>query len=487
MILFFAPNAASALKQQLRSCLMIENHKSYRALVVMGVVVITAVIYLTNLYQPVLGQTEEALLRVRFDPPVGDSSTLFTVAAQNFSWEEMILVEVTAYNDFVGESINLRGADDLLALGPRRRANLLFAPDEPGLWRIQARGATLSGRMLFAESAFLAVTPGSTSGVINVGQTVSGQIREWTEGWGGGFSAWALQGQAGMQISTEVEWISGNFGSAFPAAWPDAGVVLLDSRGNDLSQDIDYVPLITLPEDGLYFIAVYSDEGETTYNLTLHEGIAAAAGGLITIGQTVTGLIEPAGQQQEWFFSAQVGDLVQITMRAPGDSALDSELDLYNPQGHLVANNDDYHGRDSYILYLVPEAGDYRIVARSHGSNSTGVYRLNLAPGNSGESRQRLEPNRSAGGNVAVGGAEAWQFEGRAGQNLIITADALDANFDPYLILYGPRGQEIGRDDDGGEGLNARLTISLPENGLYTIVVSSYDGSAGRYIVRILE
>jgi len=46
---------------------------------------------------------------------------------------------------------------------------------------------------------------------------------------------------------------------------------------------------------------------------------------------------------------------------------------------------------------------------------------------------------------------------------------------DTYLILRGPDGEEVARDDDGGAGLNSRIEdVELPSTGQYTIVATSF-------------
>ena len=66
----------------------------------------------------------------------------------------------------------------------------------------------------------------------------------------------------------------------------------------------------------------------------------------------------------------------------------------------------------------------------------------------------------------------AYSFEGREGQRILVEMDS--AEFDPYLILLSPQGQDIAQDDDGGGNLNARLSFTLPEDGTYTILANSY-------------
>jgi hypothetical protein len=45
---------------------------------------------------------------------------------------------------------------------------------------------------------------------------------------------------------------------------------------------------------------------------------------------------------------------------------------------------------------------------------------------------------------------------------------------DPYLVLLDPTGRVVGRDDDGGVGLDARLVHTFARTGRYTVVATSY-------------
>lgn len=79
---------------------------------------------------------------------------------------------------------------------------------------------------------------------------------------------------------------------------------------------------------------------------------------------------------------------------------------------------------------------------------------------------------------------QAWSFYGTAGQNIQI--DVMSGDFDAFAILQGPGGNEIARDDDAGEGTNARIRVSLPIAGTYRIIANAYrQGQTGRYTVRL--
>jgi len=79
---------------------------------------------------------------------------------------------------------------------------------------------------------------------------------------------------------------------------------------------------------------------------------------------------------------------------------------------------------------------------------------------------------------------QAWSFYGTAGQNVQI--DVLSRDFDAFAILQGPAGNEIARDDDSGEGTDARVQVFLPTSGTYRVLANAFrPGQTGRYVLRL--
>lgn len=76
---------------------------------------------------------------------------------------------------------------------------------------------------------------------------------------------------------------------------------------------------------------------------------------------------------------------------------------------------------------------------------------------------------------------DEYTFVGRTGQQIRITLES--ANFDTYLILLNPNRNDIGQNDDANDNtLNSELTLTLPVDGTYTVVVNGLDeNSLGEY------
>ena len=58
---------------------------------------------------------------------------------------------------------------------------------------------------------------------------------------------------------------------------------------------------------------------------------------------------------------------------------------------------------------------------------------------------------------------------------------------DPLVELFGPGGEQIARDDDGGSGLNSRLRFTADQSGVIYIAAGAYGGNTGTYTVTVQE
>ena len=79
---------------------------------------------------------------------------------------------------------------------------------------------------------------------------------------------------------------------------------------------------------------------------------------------------------------------------------------------------------------------------------------------------------------------EEWTLSATSGQRVVITMESED--FDPYLIVLSDDGTQVASDDDGGDGLNARLEFRALATARYTILASTAaEGETGSYEIRL--
>jgi len=79
-----------------------------------------------------------------------------------------------------------------------------------------------------------------------------------------------------------------------------------------------------------------------------------------------------------------------------------------------------------------------------------------------------------------------WRFDGA--QGTMVQIDVMSDAFDAFVILQDDKGIELARNDDGGDGLNARLVYALPRTGQYRIIANTYRARAfGAYTLRLRD
>ncbi len=96
---------------------------------------------------------------------------------------------------------------------------------------------------------------------------------------------------------------------------------------------------------------------------------------------TINGRIFPREDVDIWTFAARKGQTVSCEVHAARlGSPLDSRLEVLDPQGRTIAENDDTFGADSFVRFTAPADGKYQV--KIHDINFRGgqayVYRLTL-------------------------------------------------------------------------------------------------------------
>ncbi len=348
-----------------------------------------------------------------------------------------------------------------------------------------------------------------------VGRTYSGELTN-SDSSGADkqvYDNWNLRGRAGERLSIVME--SDDFDAQLRVALPDGVIVNDDNHWIAETTDsrIDFV----MPASGSVSAraSAFRPGQLGEYSIRLVPTETLASGGedsappeAVRIGQTLSGELtredtEIAGRRTDRFvFTGSEGQ--RIDLRA-ASTDFDTMLTLQGPGNTLVRNDDDGTAEqqtlNSRLLATLPAAGQYTVSVTSYGRGSTGAYQLTTALNRSG-----IADTEAAGGNamaLSIGRSfsgvlgkddetlssgeylQRFTFEGRRGQP--VTIDYNSEDFDTYLIVRSPSGEQ--RDiDDTGESLNSRFEDVLAEDGLYTVLATSYaPGATGAYNLSIEE
>ncbi len=172
----------------------------------------------------------------------------------------------------------------------------------------------------------------------------------------GGFRTFTLQaGLAGVQPAMQV--------------WGPEGALVATAAPSGESRAA--IPLLALSQTGVSHILLASDVPTATYSLTM----GAPARRPIDPNSAVP-IEEETTAGILWTFRGEAGQRVRIEMRKASGSELDSFLELYGPDGQMVAQDDDSLGdRNSLIEYDVEEGGEYTILPRGYDGQQ-GRYTL---------------------------------------------------------------------------------------------------------------
>ncbi|MDX2160073.1 MAG: PPC domain-containing protein [bacterium] len=194
-------------------------------------------------------------------------------------------------------------------------------------------------------------------------------------------------------------------------------------------------------------------------------------------------------------FNASEGDVVDISMAASA-SELDPYLVVFGSDGTLLAQDDDSGEQplDSFVDdFEVPADGTYFILATSFTYRNSAItegaedltFTLsvdgNTQPADIAEdSFSYFVVTAAVGESFEIpfsaddGNAYFVTFDGEAGQSVDINAPSDE--LDTLMMLFDFNGRRIAVDDDGGDApLAANIAAELPEDGLYFLILTTYD------------
>jgi hypothetical protein len=350
--------------------------------------------------------------------------------------------------------------------------------------------------------------PGVTP--IRVGQSLQGQLVESDEPVlsRGRFHAYRFDAVEGQRLLVTAE--SGDF-DTYVLVGRQVGPVLDEIKSDDDggAEGTNSRMRFTAPRTGPYVLLVqsYTEEGMGPFTVALAQAPAPTTGGSrpIAFGGMEEGQLADTDNEDdesgkfydEYTFRGRAGQRIQVEMSS---DEFDTYLELGRLDGcdfeSITTDDDGGEGTGSRIRYVLAEDGEYVIRATSYSAN-TGPYTLSLT--------ERVASTRAPTPITAgptVNGAlddddevleadnsyfDLYTFQGHAGEQLTINMESDE--FDTYLAIgrmVGGEFEEIATMDDGGEGTNSLLEVTLDADGEYVIRANSFSAAeTGSYTLRV--
>lgn len=189
-----------------------------------------------------------------------------------------------------------------------------------------------------------------------------------------------------------------------------------------------------------------------------------------------------------YIFEGQAGQTINIEMNS---DQIDPYLILLasGTDEEFSLQDDDSGGNlNARLTARLPYTGEYIILANAFAEGESGRYQLRITSQTGGSSSSQnyiLQRQGSLGPNSPRlrdnSPYAEYPLQGRVGQTVRITLQSSD--FDTYLIVTDENGTVLADNDDIERGnTNSQVMVTFPRNGMYNIIVNSFDSSGqGEY------
>ena len=282
-----------------------------------------------------------------------------------------------------------------------------------------------------------------------------------------------------------------------------------DDGGAGLNSRVEFLA----PESGAYYIAAGAYSFRTgSYRVSVEEvaddhPAAVDTAAVVAVDGSSTGAVDYGGDV-DWFAVPLVAGRhyrINLEGTSTGQGSLeDPRLNgIFDADGNPVegagSDDDGGEGYNSHLEFSAPGTATYYIAAGAHAAH-TGSYRLSVQ-----EVADDYPATTATGAVVQVGGSATGEIETpgdsdwfavqlSAGREYLIDLEGWRTDrgtlVDPVLLgIYAADGTLIDGvgDDDGGEGLNSRVSVEAPETGTYYIAAGAYEDYIGSYTLEVMD
>jgi hypothetical protein len=192
----------------------------------------------------------------------------------------------------------------------------------------------------------------------------------------------------------------------------------------------------------------------------------AAAAPTLPNGGVVLGSLPIIGAEDDYEFTAALGDKIELRMAS--SDPLYPEIELRDPNSTIVGTSADCCV--SAVEHTVVDPGTFGVTVRDGLGNRVGDYQLYFtripganelgAPLNGPVNQETIDP----------GDLDTYTFVANVGDQITLRASRASGNLYPELKLYDPSGALL---DQGADATDASVESAAALSGIYTLQVAS--------------
>jgi hypothetical protein len=357
---------------------------------------------------------------------------------------------------------------------------LVYRTQRGGSFTVVATMGLRSGRFLLSIAGETTATERLQVGAgtpLEVGQTVAGELRQ-----AGVENRYYLFGRARDVISIQAARVTGDIVPSVEVLAPSGQRLVRDS--NAAAQPALTISRLELTDNGLHTIIVRSVGSPTatggryflTVGLTDTLRLRNRGGGTLAAGVLRTGYLSQNNPDDDWLFVGTQGEFITLTLAGlPTGEPLPLRLELRDTGGRLLAFAESSLAQDTLHIrdFLIATTGVYRVQVR--GGRLAGLYSLALATRQHGSGFQPIQYGQTVSGYFTTERrSETWAFTGTAGDSVSVALRYLRGDrFLAGFQVFAENNLPLVTGAPGSVEDNARVTIVLPFNGTYSIVVAN--------------
>jgi WD40 repeat protein len=141
-------------------------------------------------------------------------------------------------------------------------------------------------------------------------------------------------------------------------------------------------------------------------------------------------------------------------------------------------------------VFAVRWAQNEHTVIAAGASNDIAFYRLQSGNGGAGAVVLNVQDRLTITSNPDLVRRDSYAkaFTARLEQGRMYVIDLMSSEMDTYLRIEDSRGNKLAEDDDGGEGLNSRLTFTPQQSGDYRLIATTFTPkTTGGFTLRAVQ